>query len=104
VVRAHLGGDRHPHRGALEGQGSDRKKLIALLDAQAGVEHEGDTTAPHADDDDRIALQAWAALHNGQGGMDWGGLPIVAAWLGVRDVDGLLQRLVLIKNHRPPES
>jgi hypothetical protein len=47
---------------------------------------------------------AWAALHNGQGGIDWSGLPFVAAWLGVRDVDGLLQRLVLIKNHRTDQD
>lgn len=36
--------------------------------------------------------------------MDWAGLPYVATWLGVRDVDGLLQRLVLIKNHRTAQD
>lgn len=51
-----------------------------------------------------MALAAWNALHNGQGGIDWAGLPIVAAWLGVRDVEGLMQRLVLIKSHRPDED
>lgn len=33
--------------------------------------------------------------------MDWSGLPLVAAWLGVDDIDGLLHRLIVIKTHRP---
>lgn len=40
-------------------------------------------------------------LSNGQGGLDWAGLPIVCCWLGVTDVDALLLRLSVIKSHRP---
>lgn len=42
-------------------------------------------------------MNACHALHNGQGGIDWAGLPLIAAWLGVADIDGLLHRMVLIK-------
>lgn len=42
-----------------------------------------------------------ALLANGMGGIDWAGLPLACAWLGVRDVDALLQRLLLIKTHDP---
>jgi hypothetical protein len=43
-------------------------------------------------------------LANGMGGIDWAGLPMACAWLGVRDVDALLQRLLLIKTHDPKRS
>ncbi len=39
-------------------------------------------------------------LSNGMGGLDWAGLPFVCAALGVQDVEGLLQRLTVIKLHR----
>jgi hypothetical protein len=38
------------------------------------------------------------------GGIDWAGLPLACAWLGVRDVDGMLQRLLLIKTHDPKRN
>lgn len=34
------------------------------------------------------------------GGVDWAGLPIVVEWLGIQDVDGLLFRMSVIKNHQ----
>lgn len=37
------------------------------------------------------------------GGLDWAGLPLVCGWLGVQDVDGLMQRLAQIKAHRKAE-
>ena len=40
-------------------------------------------------------------LATGTGGLDWAGLPAVAEWLGVTDLDGLLTRLEVIKMHRP---
>lgn len=43
-------------------------------------------------------------LANGMGGLDWAGLPLVASWLGVTDLDGLLARLEVIKLHRPAEA
>ena len=36
--------------------------------------------------------------------IDWAGLPLACAWLGVRDVDGLLQRLLIIKTHDPKRN
>lgn len=41
-------------------------------------------------------------LKNGNGGLDYAGLPLVCEWLGVQDVAGLLQRLVVIKSWRRP--
>jgi hypothetical protein len=53
---------------------------------------------------DDIAIRAWNALATGQGGFDWSGLPLVAELLGVTDLELLLERLVIIKNHRPPDQ
>lgn len=36
------------------------------------------------------------------GGLDWSGLPYVAAELGIDDISGLMHRLLVIKTHRPP--
>jgi hypothetical protein len=38
-------------------------------------------------------------LSNGMGGMDWAGLPIVCAWLGVTDPEDLLNRIRVIRTH-----
>jgi len=43
-------------------------------------------------------------LSNGQGGFDWAGLPVVVALLGVRDVEALVNALLVIKLHRPPNE
>ncbi len=51
-----------------------------------------------------LAFTAWRLLGNGMGGIDWAGLDVVIELLGVRDVDGLLQRLAVIKGHRPPQE
>jgi hypothetical protein len=45
----------------------------------------------------------WNYLHNGHGGIDWAGLPLIAAVLGVEDVEALIHRLLVIKTHKPPE-
>jgi hypothetical protein len=50
-----------------------------------------------------IAIHAFNMLANGMGGCDWAGLPYVVAYLGVQDVEGLLDRLRVIKLHRPPK-
>lgn len=39
-------------------------------------------------------------LANGMGGFDWAGLPLVCGWLGVQDIEGLMDRLQVIKLHR----
>ena len=44
-------------------------------------------------------------LKNGQGGVDWAGLPMIAAWLGITDIDGLLERMaVILQHHRTRED
>ena len=52
--------------------------------------------------DDRVAQRVYALLSNGMGGVDWAGLPFVVQWLGVHDVDALMDRLYVLKTHRPP--
>lgn len=38
-----------------------------------------------------------------QGSIDWAGLPLVAALLGVQDIDTLVRNLMTIKFHKPQE-
>lgn len=38
------------------------------------------------------------------GGLDWGQLPFAAAYLGIADVDALVDDLLTIKTHRKPED
>ena len=49
-----------------------------------------------------LAIQAWNLLTNGNGGLDWGGLNFVVELLGITDVEGLVNRLAVIKLHKPP--
>ena len=44
------------------------------------------------------------ALSNGRGGLDWAGLPLMVMKFGVEDVGDLIERLTIIKLHRPPEE
>jgi len=39
-------------------------------------------------------------LANGMGGVDWSGLPLLAGFMGVTDIEGLMQRLVAIRMHQ----
>ena len=43
-------------------------------------------------------------LSNGTGGIDWAGLPIVAALLGVADLEAFTRHLITIKNYRPDKT
>ena len=47
-----------------------------------------------------MAFRVYGLLANGMGGLDWAGLPVIAEWLGVQDMDDLLHRLAVIKAHR----
>lgn len=38
------------------------------------------------------------------GGIDWSGLPFVCALLGIHDPEQLIDRLLVIKTHRPDED
>lgn len=51
-----------------------------------------------------IASNVYAMLANGMGGLDWAGLPLACAYHGVSDVEGLMQRLLVIKLHSPPKD
>lgn len=74
-----------------------------MLDAQAGIQYRGENP-PEATDDDMLAMRTWNMLANGMGGLDWAGLPLAVALLGITDVEGLLHRLQVIKQHRPPTA
>ena len=50
-----------------------------------------------------MALHAYNLMANGMGGLDWAALPYVVAYLGVLDVEALIDRLRVIKLHRPPK-
>ena len=49
-------------------------------------------------------MRAYNLLANGMGGVEWAGLPVVVGLLGIDDVEGLLHRIEVIRNHKPPES
>lgn len=49
-------------------------------------------------------MRAYSLLADRQGGLDWAGLPLVAAWLGVHDLDALLHRLSVIKLYQRPQA
>ena len=60
--------------------------------------------APEKRPDDGLAFRAYRLLGSRTGGIDWSGLPLVCAWLGVRDVEAFLHRLEVIQAHKPPED
>lgn len=44
-------------------------------------------------------------LKTGSGGIDWNGLPLIAGWMGITDIDGLIERLaVILQHHRNRED
>jgi hypothetical protein len=49
-------------------------------------------------------MHVFNLLADGMGGMNWSGLPLICGWLGLTDVEGLMQRLAVIKLHRKPEK
>lgn len=51
---------------------------------------------------DSAAIRCWNFLATGQGGIDLSRLELAMEWLGITDVDGLMQRLYVIRTHRPP--
>lgn len=50
------------------------------------------------------ALTVRNLLANGMGGIDWAGLPFVVEWLGVSDLQGLMQRLSILLSYRKPSE
>lgn len=43
-------------------------------------------------------------LSNGMASIDWAGVPIVAAMLGIEDLEAFIRRLMTIKHHRPGDG
>ena len=76
--------------------------MTALLDAQAGIQYEGEAP-PEQTEDDAWALSVFALLADRNGAIQWAGLPYAMALYGVpaEAAPGLLHRLRVIKLHRP---
>lgn len=53
-------------------------------------------------DDEQLAVRAFNFLSNGHGGIDLAGLPLVAEYLGIADVEMLMHRLYVIRTHKAP--
>jgi hypothetical protein len=51
-----------------------------------------------------LAIRAYNHLANGMGGLDWAGLPVVAELLGVVDVEALIHRIQIIRQHKPADE
>lgn len=51
-----------------------------------------------------LAIEGFQMLSNGMGGIDWAGLPIVAALLGVADLEAFARHLITIKTYRPDKA
>jgi hypothetical protein len=49
-----------------------------------------------------LALRACHLLGNGMGGIDWAGLPFVIELLGIQDIEMFIERLTVLKLHKPP--
>lgn len=64
---------------------------------------EGDG-APVAGPMDFLALQVFGRLNNGMGGLDWGGLEFSVFQLGITDIEGLLDRIDVIKSYKKQDS
>lgn len=80
--------------------GARPKKLIALLEAG---QYEGEAS-PEQNPEHTLVIQAWNMVSDGTGSVDWAGVPIVAAMLGIEDLETFIRRLMTIKHHRPGES
>lgn len=48
-----------------------------------------------------MAIRVFNALSDSMGGVAWAGLEVMAAYYGIDDVDGLIERLLIVKTHRP---
>ena len=81
--------------------------LDAYAEVQQGVQYDGEEAQPALVLEDpflRLVPQAWALLANGMGGIDWAGLPVVAAHLGIDDTHRLIDCLYTMKTHQPDKA
>lgn len=51
-----------------------------------------------------MALMVFNGLSNGMGGISWEGLPYLVEFYGIKDLEGLIHRLYIIRNHQPPNQ
>lgn len=68
-----------------------------------GEQFEGEEP-PTATAEEMHAITVRNLLATGMGGIDWAGLPLVVEWLGVRDLQGLMQRLSILLSYRKPDE
>lgn len=54
--------------------------------------------------DDLLAFRVFNLLADGMGGLRWEALPLICGWLGIDDVEGLMDRLAVIKLHRKEKA
>jgi hypothetical protein len=50
-----------------------------------------------------VAVEVFRALRDDVGGVNWAALPLFVTLYGVDDVELLIERLVVLKTHRPEE-
>jgi hypothetical protein len=57
---------------------------------------------PEATPGSSEAIRCWNFLNNGMGGIDWKGLELAVEFYGVKDVEGLIRRMLIVKGHKKP--
>lgn len=51
-----------------------------------------------------MAIRIFNALQDEMGGIGWSGLDALIELYGIEDRDGLLERLIVIKTHKPEKD
>lgn len=51
-----------------------------------------------------MAARARNLLQNGMGGIDWSGLPLVCAYLGVTQIEPFIDALQVLLTYEPPND
>lgn len=51
-----------------------------------------------------MAARARNLLHNGMGGIDWAGIPLVCAYLGVTQIEPFVDALQVLLTYEPPSD
>lgn len=54
--------------------------------------------------EDELAIRVFNAAQNGMGGIDWHGLEVMAEMFGIEDLDGLIERVLVIKSWTPEKG
>lgn len=51
-----------------------------------------------------MAIRLHNLLAGGMGGIDWAGLPLAAEFLGIQQLEPVLEALEVVLTHRPPKA